>query len=91
MQPLVWHACASVQPHACASPLHADEYGQQPCGHVWTHYNIQDRRLYSPCGSCEHLPGGDHQGWMVGAKVRTWVRAACAGVSNRSRRAPGLL
>ena len=28
MPPLVWHACASMQPHACASP--------PPCGHVWT-------------------------------------------------------
>ena len=82
MPPLVWHACASMQPHACAFPPHADTYGQQSCGHSWTR-NIQDRRLFSRRGSCEHLPGGD-RGWMVGAKVRTCVRAACAGLVSKS-------
>ena len=82
MPPLVWHACASMQPHACAFPPHADTYGQQSCGHSWTR-NIQDRRLFSRRGLCEHLPGGD-RGWMVGAKVRTCVRAACAGLVSKS-------
>eukprot|EP00966_Prymnesium_polylepis_P227559 5266192-Prymnesium_polylepis.1 len=40
------------------SPLHADTYGQQPCGHAWTHYkenvgDVQERVIAKVSYCCE--------------------------------------